>query len=172
MSSKEATLVLIKPDGLKKSLTGNILTKLSEARLFIIGAKVVRPTRELAEKHYAHLKAQPFFKELIDYIQGKVHGYPYDRVFAMVYMGENAVAKVRAIVGATNPEEADAMTIRGAYGRILRSGIFENVVHASSDPEEAKREIQLWFKPDELVEEIYPAKEEISVNGRRAFEWA
>jgi len=152
----QQTLVLIKPDGLKKSLTGNILTKLSEAKLVIIGAKVVRVSRTLAEQHYQHLKEKPFFEELIRYIQGKLHGEPYNRVLAFVYRGEEAIARVRKIAGATNPEEADPVSIRGAYGRITTKGIYENVIHCSSDESEAEREIKLWFRPDELVEEIYP----------------
>ncbi|MBI4064685.1 MAG: nucleoside-diphosphate kinase [Elusimicrobia bacterium] len=171
MKQQEATLVLIKPDGMKKSLTGNILTKLSEAKLIIVGAKVVKPTRELAEDHYRHLKDKPFFGEIIDYIQGKKHGHPYDRILAFVYVGDNAIEKVRKIVGATNPEEAEPTSIRGAYGRILTSGIFENVVHASSDSTDAQREIKLWFKPDELVMELYPAKA-ASANGQPANLWA
>jgi nucleoside-diphosphate kinase len=152
------TLVVIKPDGLKKSLTGNILTKISEARLRIIGAKVVRVNRELAEKHYAHLKNEPFFDEVIKYLQGKLHGREYERVLAFVYQGENAIERVRSLAGTTNPEEADATTIRGAYGRILTSGIYENVIHCSANEEEAEREIKLWFRPNEIVDEIYPTK--------------
>lgn len=156
-SKNQQTLVLIKPDGLKKSLTGNILTKLSETKLVIVGAKVVKVTRELAEQHYAQLKDQPFFPELIKYLQGNLHGHPYDRVLALAYYGPDAIVAVRKIVGATNPEEADPTTIRGAYGRINRSGLYENVIHASGNPEDAKREIQLWFKPDELVFDVYPS---------------
>lgn len=154
----EQTLVLIKPDGLKKSLTGNILTKLSEAKLVIAGAKVVSVSRQLAEEHYKHLKDKPFFEELIKYIQGNLHGEPYKRVLALVYYGENAISKLRNIAGATNPEEADSISIRGSYGRITTKGIYENVIHCSSDPAEAEREIKLWFEPDEICEDIYPTK--------------
>ncbi len=153
----EQTLILIKPDGLIKSLTGNILTRLSEAKLVIVGSKTVRVSRELAEKHYEHLKDKPFFNELIDYIMGKIHNT--NRVVAFVYQGENAIQKIRDIVGDTNPEKANPVSIRGAYGRITTSGIFENVVHASSSPEDAEKEIKLWFRPDEIVEDIYPTKE-------------
>lgn len=153
----EQTLVIVKPDGLKKSLTGNILTRLSETKLEIIGAKIVRVSRELAEKHYAHLKEKPFFEDLIKYIQGEFHGRR--KVMALVYWGEEAIRKVREICGATNPEEADPTTIRGAYGRITTKGVYENVIHCSSTPEEAEREIKLWFSPDELIVEVYPTKE-------------
>lgn len=153
----EQTLVLIKPDGLKKSLTGNILTRLSETRLEIAGARIVRVTRGLAEEHYAPLKGKPFFEELIKYIMGEFH--ERRKVMALVYHGEGAIQKVREICGATNPEEADPASIRGAYGRITTSGIYENAMHASANPEEAEREIKLWFSPEELVYHIYPVKE-------------
>ena len=153
----QATLVIIKPDGLKKSLTGNILSRLSETKLKIIGAKIVKVSRELAIKHYAHLKDKPFFEELIKYITGEFYGE--NRVMCLVYWGKGAISKVREIAGATNPEEANPITIRGAYGRILTTGLFENVIHASSSPEEAEREIKLWFSPQEIVYELYPAKE-------------
>ncbi|MGE4357613.1 MAG: nucleoside-diphosphate kinase [Candidatus Omnitrophota bacterium] len=152
----EQTLVIIKPDGLKKSLTGNILTRLSETKLEIIGAKVLRVSRELAEKHYFHLRDKPFFEDLIKYIQGEFH--ERRKVMALVYWGEDAIRKVREICGATNPEEADPTTIRGAYGRITTKGVYENVIHASRDSQEAEREIKLWFSPDELIVEVYPSK--------------
>jgi nucleoside-diphosphate kinase len=158
MSTKQNTLILIKPDGLKKSLTGNILTKLAETRLIIVGARVVSVSKELAEQHYISLKDKPFFPELINYIRGGIYGEEYRRVVAMVYRGDGAIKKVRDISGATNPEEADSTSIRGSYGRITTKGVFENVIHASSSDEDAEREIKLWFKPDELVGEFYPTK--------------
>jgi nucleoside-diphosphate kinase len=155
----EQTLIVIKPDGLVKSLTGNIISRLSEAKLVIIAAKVVKVNRELAVQHYSHLQERPFFGELIDYLMGKVH--KVYRVLAMVYEGENAISKIREIVGDTDPEKASPVTIRGAYGRITRSGVFENVVHASSSSEDAEKEIKLWFNPDEIVSPIYAVKEEV-----------
>ena len=154
----EQLLILIKPDGLKKSLTGNIITKLSEAKLAIIGAKVVKVTDELAREHYKQLKDKPFFDELVKYIEGKLHGEPYHRVLALVYQGDDAIKKLRNLAGATNPEEADPVSIRGAYGRITTKGVYENVIHCSSDPTEAEREIKLWFEPKEIVSDIYPVK--------------
>ncbi len=153
----EQTLVLIKPDGLKKSLTGNILSRLSGGRLEIAGTRMVRVSRELAERHYGRLKDQPFFEELIQYIMGEFH--ERRKVMALVYHGEYAIRKIRKICGATNPEEADPSSIRGAYGRITTSGVFENAIHSSDNPEEAEREIKLWFSPEELVYHIYPCKE-------------
>lgn len=154
--NQEQTLVLIKPDGLAKSLTGNILTRLSETKLEIAAAKCVRVWRELAEEHYRDLKTKPFFEELISYIMGEYH--ERKKVMALVYAGENAIQKVRDICGATNPEEADSTSIRGAYGRITTKGVYENVIHASASPKEAEREIKLWFQPEEIIFDLYPTK--------------
>lgn len=151
----QQTLVLIKPDGLIKSLTGNILTELSDKDLIIVGSKVVQVTRELAEEHYQHLREEKFFDELIKYIMGEYHT---KRVLALVYQGENAIRKVRTVVGATNPEKADPISIRGKYGRITSQGVFENVVHASENEKEAEREIKLWFRPYELIYTTYPVE--------------
>ncbi len=159
-STIQNTLIIIKPDGLKKSLTGNILTKLAETRLIIIAAKVVHVSEELARQHYSHLQDKPFFPELVRYIRGEHYGTDYQRVLAMVYRGDSAIKKVRDISGATNPEEADATSIRGAYGRITTKGVYENVIHASSSESEAEREIKLWFKPTEIVVPIYPTRNE------------
>ena len=150
---EEQTLVLIKPDGLKKSLTGNVLTRLSETKLDIVGAKIVKVSRPLAEEHYEALNKEPFFEDLIRYIMGEYHK---KKVMALVYGGENAISKVREICGKTNPEEADAVSIRGAYGRITTAGVYENVMHASANPEDAEREIKLWFAPGEIIRDIYP----------------
>ena len=152
---EQQTLVLIKPDGLVKSLTGNIITELSDTGLIIVGAKIVQVTKELAEEHYQHLREEKFFDELIKYIMGEYH---VKRILALVYHGENATEKVRKIVGATDPEKAEPTTIRGKYGRITSKGVFENVVHASENEKEAEREIKLWFRPEELVHTIYPTE--------------
>lgn len=152
----QQTLVIIKPDGLKKSLTGNILTRLSETKLEIIAAKMVRVSKEFAEEHYRHLKDKPFFKELIRYIMGELHDRK--KVLAMVYWGGDAIRKVRELAGETNPEEANPISIRGQYGRITTKGVYENVIHASTNLEEAEREIKLWFEPDEIIVDLYPTK--------------
>jgi len=151
----QQTLVLIKPDGLKKSLTGNILTRLSETKLDIVAAKIIKVSRELAEKHYAHLKDKPFYGELIKYIRGEYHKR---KVMALVYYGKDAIAKVKELAGATNPEEAEPISIRGQYGRITTKGVYENVIHASIDEKEAEREIKLWLEPDEIIVDLYPTE--------------
>ncbi|MDD5431615.1 MAG: nucleoside-diphosphate kinase [Candidatus Omnitrophica bacterium] len=153
----QAVLILIKPDGLIKSLTGNILTRLSETKLEIVAAKMVRVSQKLAEDHYQHLKDKPFFGELTKYLKGELHDRK--KVMALVYWGSDAIKKCRELAGATNPEEAEPTSIRGSYGRITTAGLYENVIHVSSNPDEAKREIQLWFSPEEIIVDLYPHKE-------------
>lgn len=157
----ENTLVLIKPDGVIKGLTGAIMNDLSNARLKLVGAKVMKVSRELAEEHYCELKCNlsnkfgqdkgcKVYEGILNYIQGKYHA---DRVLALVYAGEDAISKIRKIAGETNPEKADPTTIRGKYGRInSQTEVLENVIHCSDSTESAKREIELWFKKEELVE--------------------
>lgn len=152
---EQPTLVLIKPDGLKKSLTGNILTRLSETKLDIVAARIVKVSRQLAEQHYIQLKDKPFFEELLKYLMGEYHKR---KVMALVYWGQDAIGKVRQICGATNPEEADPVSIRGAYGRITTKGVYENAIHASTNEQEAEREIKLWFQPDEIIVDLYSTK--------------
>jgi nucleoside-diphosphate kinase len=152
----QAVLILIKPDGLKKSLTGNILTRLSETKLEIVAAKMVRVSKALAEEHYKHLKDKPFFGEIVQYLQGDLHDRK--KVMALVYWGNDAITKCRDLAGATNPEEAESTSIRGSYGRITTNGVYENVVHVSSNDSEAEREIKLWFSPDEIIVDLYATK--------------
>ena len=156
----EKTLVLIKPDGMKRRLAGLSIDRLDNAGFEMVAAKVVPVTDKLAREHYALLAGQGVFadkakyEQLIGFLKGDFHGVTKRRVLALVYRGENAVKGVRAVVGSTNPEDAAAGTIRGAFGRICRKhGYYENVVHASGNPEEAAREIGIWFKPGEIMED-------------------
>jgi len=148
----EKTLILIKPDAAKRKITGLIIDRLENSGFELVGAKLVRVTKELAEKHYEALKDQPFFENLIKYIMGELHGIANNKILALVYKGENVISEMRKIVGSTNPEQADPTTIRGAFGRITTKGQFENVIHASGNKEDAEREIKLWFKDDEIIE--------------------
>jgi nucleoside-diphosphate kinase len=147
----ERTLVLIKPDAMVKRIAGNIITELYNTELKMIGLKLVNVQREIAEMHYKEHKNKPFFQKLIKHLTGELHNN--ENVIAIVYEGENAIKKVREIAGKTHPEESGFNTIRGKYGRWhSKTGCFENVIHASDSLESAKREINLWFKKDELVE--------------------
>ncbi|MGE0267809.1 MAG: nucleoside-diphosphate kinase [Candidatus Omnitrophota bacterium] len=151
---KEPVLVIIKPDGISKGLTGPIFTKFSQADLEIVAIKIAKSNRTLIEKHYDHLKKEPFFNDVISYLLGE--GYKRKKLLAVIYYGEGAIKKCRKIAGATNPEDAHPFSIRGSYGRITTKGLFENVVHVSSDKKEAKREIKLWFDPNEITRDLYP----------------
>jgi nucleoside-diphosphate kinase len=164
----QAVLILIKPDGLKKSLTGNIITRLSETKLEIVAARMVRVSKELAEEHYKHLNEERFFPELIRYIRGELHDRR--KVMALVYWGRNAIGKCRKLAGVTNPEEAESTSIRGSYGRITTSGLYENVIHVSSTKSEAEREIKLWFTPDQIIVDLYPT-EEVVEDKRNVVRW-
>ena len=152
--SVEATLVLIKPDAIKRGLTGLVFLRLSQTPLRLIGAKVVRVSRRLAEEHYKPIRGKPFYDDVIRYLCGELHGV--DHVLALVYAGPQAIETVRRVAGDTNPEAAEPTSLRGAFGRITTQGWMENVLHASSDPMEAQREIALWFGPGELLEPIAP----------------
>ena len=147
--AEESTLVLIKPDAIRRGLTGAVLSRLDPLQLDIIGAKAVCVSRALAEAHYQNIREKPFFEETVEYLRGAFHGTAY--VLAFVLCGPDAVARVRGVTGATHPEKADPRSIRGSFGRMMVSGLMENVVHASSDSSEAVREIRLWFKPEELL---------------------
>ena len=130
----EETLVLIKPDGVKRQLCGEILSRYERKGLEIKAMKLLQTPQELAEEHYAEHKDKAFFGELVDFITS-------GPVLAFILGGQNAVASVRAINGATNPLEATPGSIRGDYALTLDS----NVVHASDSAESAAREMKLWF---------------------------
>ena len=147
----EQTLVLIKPDGMHRRLTGLVIDRLEAAGLKLVGAKVISVSEKLAREHYKDLSDKPFFENLIRYIRGEFHGIADHRIVAMVFEGENAVALTRKVAGATNPEEAAPETIRGSFGRITTKGQFENVLHASGNLKDAEREIKLWFSANEVL---------------------
>ena len=146
---KETALVLIKPDGMRRAIAGEVLSKFLDEDLQLVGLKLVKVSRKLAEAHYGHLRDKFFFKEIVSYLMGELHEGA--AVVAMVFAGNSAVKKCRIIAGATNPEEANPKSVRGKYGRITTKGVYENLVHVSSDTKEAKREIALWFKKSELL---------------------
>jgi len=136
----DRTLVLIKPDGVQRLLTGRIVSRFEERGLKIVGLKLVQVDRGLAERHYAIHREKPFFGGLVDFITSSP-------LVAMVLEGPNAIAVVRSMVGATRPHEAAPGTIRGDFA--LETA--QNLVHASDGPDTAVSEIALWFGADELV---------------------
>jgi nucleoside-diphosphate kinase len=134
----ERTLVLVKPDAVRRGLAGEILARFEGRGLAIRAARLVSVTRELAERHYAEHAEKPFFGELVDFITS-------GETLALVLEGEGAIAVVRTTMGATNPAQAAPGTIRGD----LALSMPDNLVHGSDAPETAEREIALWFG-DEL----------------------
>ena len=146
----EKTLILIKPDAIEKRLTGIILSRFEALGLEIAGAKVVCATEELLREHYANLQGSPFLDGVLKFMLGEYNNLPDHRIYAFVLRGENAVARVRAALGTTNPEKAEPWTLRGQFG-CIKNGVMQNAVHASGTPEEAQREINLWFKPEEVL---------------------
>ena len=147
----ERTLVLIKPDGVERNLIGEIIKRFEENGLKVANLRMVIPSREFVQAHYAVHKDKPFFNVLVDYLAEK-------RVVAIVLEGEDAVSRVRKIVGATDPSKAEKGTIRGDLGNdskekadAERRSIY-NLVHASGTREEAEEEIKLWFEESEILE--------------------
>ena len=136
----ERTLVLVKPDGVQRGLIGEVISRLERRGLRLIGAKFVKVDQQLAETHYAIHKGKPFYEGLIRYITSAP-------VMAMVWEGPNAIAAVRQTMGATRPLEAAPGTIRHDFA--LEVG--RNLTHASDSVENGEKEVNLWFKPDELV---------------------
>ncbi|NSL52296.1 nucleoside-diphosphate kinase [Calidifontibacillus erzurumensis] len=137
----ERTFIMVKPDGVQRNLVGEIVSRFEKKGFKLVGAKLMTVSKELAEQHYAEHKERPFFGELVDFITSSP-------VFAMVWEGENVIATARQMMGKTNPAEALPGTIRGDFG--LTVG--KNVVHGSDSPESAEREINLWFKENEISE--------------------
>ena len=136
----EQTLVLIKPDAIKRRLAGEILARFERRGLELRAAKLVRVDTALAEEHYNEHSEKPFFGELVEFITS-------GPTLALVLEGDGAIAVVRTTMGATNPTNADPGTIRGD----LALAMPDNLVHGSDSPESAEREIALWFSDDELV---------------------
>jgi nucleoside-diphosphate kinase len=137
--SVERTLILIKPDAVRRSLAGEILGRI-EARGFVVRAgKLITADRALGEEHYAEHREKPFFGELVDFITS-------GPTWALAVEGEGAIATMRKTIGATNPADAEPGSIRGD----LAVSMPDNLVHGSDSPESAAREIALWFG-DELA---------------------
>jgi nucleoside-diphosphate kinase len=136
----ERTFSIIKPDATEGNITGKIIDKLESAGLRVVAQKRIRMTREQAEGFYAVHRERPFFRELVDFmISGPV--------VVQVLEGDNAVARNREVMGATNPKDAAPGTIRAEFAR----SVGENSVHGSDAPETAKEEIRFFFRDEEIV---------------------
>jgi nucleoside-diphosphate kinase len=135
----ETTLVLVKPDGMRRRLAGEVIARLERRGLELRGARLLKIPRSLGQQHYAEHKGKPFFGELVTFITS-------GPVLALAIRGESAISVVRQMMGATNPLDSAPGTIRGDYALELS----ENIVHGSDSKASAKRELALFF-PDGLV---------------------
>ncbi|HOV80310.1 MAG TPA: nucleoside-diphosphate kinase [Bacillota bacterium] len=137
----ERTYLMIKPDGVQRGLIGEITARFEKRGFKIVGMKMLRISRELAERHYGEHIGKPFFEPLVRYITS-------GPVVAMVVEGKGVISAAREMMGATNPLKAAPGTIRATYG--IDTG--RNVIHGSDSPDSARREISLFFKEEELME--------------------
>ena len=130
----ESTLVLIKPGGVQRNLIGEIVKRIEQRDLKVVGLKLISAQRVTVEEHYAEHRERPFFGSVVAYLTS-------GPIVALAVRGENAVKAIRAMMGATNPLEATPGTIRGDFALTID----DNLTHSSSDPEAAERELKLWF---------------------------
>lgn len=137
----ERTYLMIKPDGVQRGLIGEIISRIEKKGLKIAGLKMLRISKETAEKHYGEHVGKPFFDSLVDYITS-------GPVIAMVVEGKDVVTTTREMMGATNPLKALPGTIRATYGMDMG----RNIIHGSDSTASAEREIDIFFFPEELLE--------------------
>ncbi|MEM6429034.1 MAG: nucleoside-diphosphate kinase [Deinococcota bacterium] len=136
----ERTFAMVKPDGVKRNLVGEVVSRIEAKGFSIVGMKLLQISRERAERHYGEHKDKPFFEGLVSFITS-------GPVVAMVLEGESAISEWRKMMGATNPKDAAPGTIRGDFATIID----ENVAHGSDAPATAEREINIFFEDAELL---------------------
>jgi nucleoside-diphosphate kinase len=136
----QQTLILLKPDCVQRRLIGSIIQRFEHKGLRLAGLKLVQASRDLAEKHYAVHKGKAFYDSLLQFITA-------GPTVAMVWEGREAVAVARTLMGPTDGTKAAPATIRGDFALSVQN----NLIHGSDSPENAQMEINLWFRPDELV---------------------
>jgi nucleoside-diphosphate kinase len=140
MAELQRTLILVKPDGVARGLAGEVLGRFERRGMRIVALKLVKPQRSLVEEHYAEHREKPFFGELVGFLTSGA-------VVAVCIEAPDAVKTVRAMMGTTNPLDSPPGTIRGD----LALELSQNIVHGSSDPDAAEREVRIWFAPSELL---------------------
>ena len=136
--SAEQTLILVKPDGVARGLTGEILRRIEAKGYAITGLRMLTPDRELLAAHYAEHEGKPFYEPLVEFMSS-------GPVTAVVIEGDRCIEGFRSPAGATDPTKALPGTIRGDLGRDWGPGVQQNIVHGSDSPESAAREIGIWF---------------------------
>ena len=134
----ERSLVLVKPDGFGRGLTGEVLRRIEAKGYVLVALRITTPTAEMLAAHYAEHQGKPFYGELVDFMSS-------GPVTAIVIEGNQCIPGLRSLAGATDPTKALPGTIRGDLGRDWGMGSTENVVHGSDSPESAAREIAIWF---------------------------
>jgi nucleoside-diphosphate kinase len=137
----ERSLVLIKPDAMERGLAGAIIGRLQAEGLRLLALRMLQMDRSLAERHYAIHKEKPFFKDLVEYIISTP-------IVAAVFAGNGAIERIRQVMGSTDPARAAPGTIRQQYGLDVQ----RNSTHASDSPENAEKEIAIFFKKSEIFE--------------------
>lgn len=139
MAGMEQTLLLVKPDGVRRNLVGEVLARIERKGYVIADLKMLTATTEILSEHYSEHREKPFFADLLKYMS-------VGPVVAAVIEGSRVVEGVRSLSGSTEPTMAAPGTIRGDLGRDWGNGQIENIVHSSDSPESAEREIAIWFK--------------------------
>lgn len=137
----EKSLVLIKPDAMRRGLAGMVIGRLQGEGLQLQALKMLHMDEALAQRHYAVHKDKPFFKDLVEFITSTP-------IVAAVFAGDDAVTRIRKIMGATDPSKADKGTVRADFGLNVQ----ENSTHASDSPENARKEIEIFFRKEEIFE--------------------
>eukprot|EP01128_Nolandella_sp_AFSM9_P006150 TRINITY_DN30_c0_g1_i1.p1 TRINITY_DN30_c0_g1~~TRINITY_DN30_c0_g1_i1.p1 ORF type:complete len:162 (+),score=46.61 TRINITY_DN30_c0_g1_i1:152-637(+) len=136
----ERTFIAVKPDGVQRGLVGDIINRFEKKGYQLVGLKMVHPTKEFAANHYADLSSKPFFNGLVEYFSS-------GPITAMVWQGAGVIKGGRTLLGATNPADSLPGTIRGD----LCLTVGRNICHGSDSPDGAKHEINLWWKPEEIM---------------------
>ena len=135
----ERSLMLVKPDGVERGLTGEVLARIERKGYQLVELKKLQATEEILQEHYAEHQGKPFFQPLVDFMLS-------GPVVAAIFEGDRVVEGIRSIMGPSEPTVAPAGTIRGDLGRSWGAGVQKNLVHGSDSAESAEREIAIWFK--------------------------
>ncbi len=136
--SKERTLILVKPDGVRRGLLGEVISRVEKKGYAITSMRMLNADHEILEKHYAEHKGKPFYEPLIEFMSS-------GPIVAMIAEGERVIEGFRSLAGATDPTVAAPGSIRGDLARDVGSKVVENIVHGSDSPESAAREIAIFF---------------------------
>lgn len=152
MTQKEQTLLFVKPDGVMRGLTGEIIRRIERKGLLITAIKLLKLNREKAEEFYNVHRGKPFFEALVKHVTS-------GPILAMVIEGPNAVSVVRKLIGKTSPFEAEPGTIRGDFGINLT----KNVVHASDNVKNAEKEVAFFFKKREILRYEKPTEKKFAL---------